>query len=175
MNPWMDSDSAYLVAQQAGGSGIRKRFPMCTVTAWLSQEPGPPFETVWEITYECNDSTRVVDIDASTAEVVRWMRYVTSVNVGGSPTLPGSTMLSQNYPNPFNPSTTISYSLPQRTYVMLSVYDVLGRQLEVLVSKVQEVGFYEVIFRSAGLSSGIYFYRLAAGSTIAVKKMLLEK
>ena len=83
--------------------------------------------------------------------------------------------LSQNYPNPFNPSTTISYSLPQRVYVTLSVYDVLGRRLEVLVSEVQAAGIHEVIFSGASLSSGVYFYRLAAGSAIAVKKMLLEK
>jgi len=83
--------------------------------------------------------------------------------------------LAQNYPNPFNPSTTISYSLPLRVYVTLSVYDVLGRRLEVLVSEVQAAGFHEVLFSGASLSSGVYFYRLSAGSMIAVKKMLLEK
>jgi len=83
--------------------------------------------------------------------------------------------LSQNYPNPFNPSTTIQYSIKERTPVQLVLYDILGREVEVLVNEEQAAGYYKVNFNAANLASGIYFYRLKAGSFVETKKMLLVK
>jgi hypothetical protein len=81
----------------------------------------------------------------------------------------------QNYPNPFNPTTTISYQLPVASEVSLKVYDVLGREVVVLVNGRQAAGSYNIMLNGAGLSSGVYFYRLQAGSFVATKKMMLVK
>ncbi|MCH7964009.1 MAG: choice-of-anchor B family protein [Bacteroidetes bacterium] len=83
--------------------------------------------------------------------------------------------LMQNYPNPFNPSTIIKYSVPENGFVKLSVYNLVGEEVSVLVNQEVDAGFYEVTFNAANLSSGIYFYRLQAGNTIQIKKMVLLK
>jgi hypothetical protein len=83
--------------------------------------------------------------------------------------------LDQNFPNPFNPTTTIRYSLLQRGLVTLSIYNVLGQKVETLVSQVQGAGNYEVKFNASRFASGVYFYRLQAGSFNMTKKMMLVK
>ena len=85
--------------------------------------------------------------------------------------------LSQNYPNPFNPSTRISWQSIQSSGVIktLKVYDVLGNEVATLVNEYRNAGSYEVDFNASSLSSGIYFYRLQAGSFIQTKKMILIK
>lgn len=81
--------------------------------------------------------------------------------------------LEQNFPNPWNPSTTIRYSLLQRSGVSLAVYNTLGQQVATLVKEEQEAGFHEVKFDASGLSSGVYFYQIQAGSFFDTKKLLL--
>jgi hypothetical protein len=83
--------------------------------------------------------------------------------------------LEQNYPNPFNPSTTIRYSLPSAGEIELSVFDVFGSELEILVNQWQPAGNYIIDFDASHLSSGIYFYRLNAGSFSQTKKLILLK
>jgi len=83
--------------------------------------------------------------------------------------------LAQNYPNPFNPTTRIAYQIPKTSEVKLKVYDVLGREVETLVSGVQQAGRYEVMFNASRLASGVYFYRWNAGRFTETKKMLLVK
>ncbi len=83
--------------------------------------------------------------------------------------------LDQNYPNPFNPYTKISYTIPQRAYVHLRVYDMLAKEVAELVNTIQESGRYEVTFDGTNLPSGAYFYKLDAGNYIEVKKLLLVK
>jgi len=83
--------------------------------------------------------------------------------------------LSQNYPNPFNPTTNISYTLKSRGKVRLLVYDLLGRELAVLVDGVQNAGMYKVVFSGADLTSGIYFYSLQTPKEVITKKMALIK
>jgi len=90
-------------------------------------------------------------------------------------TLPVSYSLSQNYPNPFNPSTTIRYGIPERTFVELWIYDILGREVELLVNKEQNAGYYKIDFNAAKLSSGIYLYQLKTGDFIQTNKMILLK
>jgi hypothetical protein len=92
---------------------------------------------------------------------------------------PNGFTLSQNYPNPFNPSTTIRYTIGNAGLVSLKVYDVLGREVAVLVNGRQEAGSYTVPFGinkgTFGFSSGVYFYRLEAGSFVSTKKLILMK
>jgi len=89
--------------------------------------------------------------------------------------LPNAFSLEQNYPNPFNPSTTINYQIPELSFVTLKVYDVLGSEVATLVNKELPVGNYEIEFDATTLPSGIYFYRLQAGSFVETKKMVLMK
>lgn len=92
-------------------------------------------------------------------------------------TAPKEYKLSQNYPNPFNPSTVIKYSLAKEGYVRLSVFDVLGKEVAVLVDRNQNAGNYSVNFDSNKhyLTSGIYFYTLRAGGFISTRKMIIVK
>ena len=83
--------------------------------------------------------------------------------------------LLQNYPNPFNPSTIISFTIPERTKVVLKVYDVLGAEVAELINDIKSPGRYEVEFDSNGLPSGIYFYTIQAGKFTDSKKMILLK
>jgi hypothetical protein len=101
--------------------------------------------------------------------------YVVSVTEESFETLPHSFILNQNYPNPFNPTTTIRFEIPQRSYVRLTVYDILGREVNLLVNKVEEAGYRSISFDASNLPSGIYFYRLQAGTFTDVKKMLMIK
>ncbi len=88
---------------------------------------------------------------------------------------PTSFELAQNYPNPFNPATTINYQLPTSAMVTLKVYDVVGREVATLVNARQDAGRYNVVFNASTLASGVYFYRLQAGSFVETKKMMLVK
>jgi len=83
--------------------------------------------------------------------------------------------LSNNYPNPFNPSTKIKYSIPNESKVIIKVYDVLGKEIETLVSEEKPAGTYEVTWYAENLPSGVYFYQLKAGSFVETKKMILLK
>jgi hypothetical protein len=83
--------------------------------------------------------------------------------------------LYQNYPNPFNPSTTIKYSIPELSFVIIKVYDILGNEITTLINQEQPFGYYFVNFYVPSLSSGIYFYQLRVGSYVQTKKMIMLK
>lgn len=83
--------------------------------------------------------------------------------------------LSQNFPNPFNPSTTIKFSIPQAANVTLKVYNMLGQEVRTLVNSFREAGEHSVKFEAKELNSGLYFYKIEAGSFNMVKKMTLLK
>jgi len=83
--------------------------------------------------------------------------------------------LYQAYPNPFNPSTTIMYDIPNKSHVVIIVYDVLGRNIRTIVDEDKTPGNYRITFGASDLTSGVYFYRLQAGYYSATKKLLLLK
>jgi hypothetical protein len=83
--------------------------------------------------------------------------------------------LEQNYPNPFNPSTNIKYSVPENSFVKLSVYNLVGEEVSVLVNETVDAGFYDIAFNATNLPSGTYFYRLQTGNIVQTKKMVLMK
>jgi len=89
--------------------------------------------------------------------------------------VPTEYSLAQNYPNPFNPVTTIKYGILERSFVELKIFDILGREVAVLVNEEQDIAFYEIQFNAAELPSGIYFYSLQTGSFVVTKKMMLIK
>jgi len=83
--------------------------------------------------------------------------------------------LDQNYPNPFNPSTTISYSIAQRTIVSLKVLDVLGREIATLEKGMKDAGTYRIQYNGSSLAGGVYFFRMQAGNYVEIKKGVLLK
>lgn len=89
--------------------------------------------------------------------------------------VPDEFNLSQNYPNPFNPSTTISYQLPANSPVTLTITDMLGREVSVLVNDVQTAGLHQIVWDARSFASGTYIYRLEAGSHVSVKQLVLVK
>jgi hypothetical protein len=88
---------------------------------------------------------------------------------------PSEFTLSQNYPNPFNPRTKIQFTIVNRLLTIAKVYDLLGREVATLANEVRSPGTYTVEFDGSGLASGVYFYRLQAGSFVQTKKMLVAK
>lgn len=87
--------------------------------------------------------------------------------------IPAEFSLSQNYPNPFNPATRIAYGLPKNSNVTLRVYNALGQEVAVLQNGEQDAGIHEVIFDGTRLGSGVYFYRIQAGTFVQSMKLLL--
>lgn len=89
--------------------------------------------------------------------------------------IPEQFNLSQNYPNPFNPSTTIKFILAKTNHTILTIYNLMGQKVAVLLDKPMQAGAHEFSFRADNLASGIYFYRIESGNYSAVKKMVLLK
>jgi Secretion system C-terminal sorting domain len=90
-------------------------------------------------------------------------------------TIPTVFKLEQNYPNPFNPSTIIKFAVPERSNVLLKVYDILGGEVITLVNEEMDSGWYKREFNASGYSTGVYIYRMQAGSYTSTKKMILIK
>lgn len=84
-------------------------------------------------------------------------------------------ILDQNYPNPFNPSTMISYSIPQSSFVTLKVYDIIGNEVATLVNETKSAGNYDVRFDASNLSNGVYLYSIKTTNFTSTKKMILVK
>lgn len=89
--------------------------------------------------------------------------------------IPSNFSLEQNYPNPFNPVTIIKYSIAKINFITMKVYDILGREISLLVNEVKAPGYYEIKFDARKLSSGIYIYTLQSQNLIISKKMLFLK
>jgi hypothetical protein len=104
-----------------------------------------------------------------------WYAYqqTTITDVEDEEIIPTVFKLEQNYPNPFNPSTKIKFAVPEKSNVLIKVYDILGSEVTTLVNKEMDAGWYENNFNAAGLSSGIYLFRMEAGSYMNTKKMIL--
>ena len=125
----------------------------------------PPFDAEGEAEiivsgYNCKPTPFTLIVDNTLA-----------LNASGR--LPGQTRLWGNYPNPFNPTTVVSYQLSAVSQVQLIVYNTLGQKVRTLVNGRQEAGEHSVVFNSQGLPSGVYFYRLQAGTFTQIRKMIL--
>ena len=105
-----------------------------------------------------------------------WKRPLVQVGINTiTGEIPNRFSLTQNFPNPFNPSTKIKFDIPNSGITSLKVYDILGREVEVLVNELLKTGTYEADFNANRLASGVYFYRLVSGEYSETKKMVLVK
>ena len=122
-------------------------------------------------TYRIKAIRNNISSDYIYSQSIEWNTPIYS----GSGYVPKTYSLKHNYPNPFNPTTYIIYDLPIDGWIVIKVYDILGKEIETLVNKYQKAGEYEVIFKADNLSSGIYLYRLTSGNFSQTRKMILEK
>jgi hypothetical protein len=106
---------------------------------------------------------------------ITMLALMTGVDEPKGIALPHAFSLYQNYPNPFNPSTTIKFELPRTSNVSLTVFDILGREVSMLVNERKNAGVHEVKFDASRLSSGVYFYRMQARDFVQTRKLLLLK
>ncbi len=111
-----------------------------------------------------------IEVSAATLELPD-----TYVGIDDEIEIPQSYSMAQNYPNPFNASTTISYRLPEGSYVSIDVYDIIGRKIETLVSGHQNAGEHSVVWNANNVSSGVYFYRISAGNYSETRRCNLLK
>jgi hypothetical protein len=103
------------------------------------------------------------------------INQVTGVGEDQGSLLPTEYRLEHNYPNPFNNSTVIKYSIPKEGVVTLKIYNTIGEEVTTLINETKQPGNYEVTFSTEKLTSGVYFYRLQAGSFVQTRKMILLK
>ncbi len=123
-----------------------------------------------------NDGTNTSG-DVLRADAIKFALYqeITRAGKEGTAPIPETITLYQNYPNPYNPTTRISFSVPEQIHTSLIVFDMLGREVAVLVDELKPAGHYDYTFDAGGLPSGLYFYRLLAGSHSETKRMMLVR
>ncbi|MEJ2616288.1 MAG: T9SS type A sorting domain-containing protein, partial [Ignavibacteriaceae bacterium] len=108
-------------------------------------------------------------------ELVKVIKTTQTAVENSNADLPKTFALFANYPNPFNPITTIKYSMSKESFVTINVYDIVGREIANLVNDRKSAGNYSVKFYARNLPSGVYFYRMQAGSFVSTKKFVLLK
>lgn len=163
----VDSSSALLPQDDVDG-----------LLASLNIEEGASVDVRW--TVFLSDGRDTVQVSTISGIEYTPVSNVTSIERSGTSSteienLPVAFNLEQNYPNPFNPTTTIRFTVPEISEVRVSVYDVLGRQVAQLVNQEMAPGVHDVSFDASRLSSGMYIYRLEAGSFVQTRKMMLIK
>ena len=135
-----------------------------TVTLFNNQQ-------VQNFQFEINGDPQSISFDPGNW-ILKTLQGVTEVDDAA---IPREYSLEQNYPNPFNPSTKINFKLPQKEFVTVKVFNILGKEVAILINEQKEAGKHEVDFDASGLNSGVYFYRIDAGTFVETKKMILMK
>jgi len=100
---------------------------------------------------------------------------ITSVQQDYTKYIPDNIMLYRNYPNPFNPSTTIKFNLPETEFVTIKIYSINGQEIETLIDGEIPAGQHEIHWTAKNLASGVYIYKMNAGSFTESKKMIYQK
>jgi M6 family metalloprotease-like protein len=162
------------IERQIGPSGIRDTVYRGPATSWA--DAGLPYDSAAAVSVHFR--VRVRDVQGKYSA---WsLPYVTAipsldgVSPGGyGEGLPGAMALEQNYPNPFNPVTNVTFDIARSAFVTLKVYDLLGREVAVLVDEIMGPGRYSVRFDGGKNASGMYYYRLNAGGYVATRRMAL--
>lgn len=175
LSTWrMDAQPANLVLQDTTIAGV------AIFTAANSITAGPNFMIAGsgDVTFHTNGRIYlrpgIVILQGGSLRSTRDSALV-GVRPQPTPTVPIEFALRQNYPNPFNPTTTFSFDLPGSSHVVLTVFDILGREVARTVNETLPAGRYTRTFNASGLASGMYIYRLTAGMYSDTKRMLLLK
>jgi len=142
--------------------------------SWQKRELGEPFYSIAEMVHTKSGDLLVVGAGIlwGLSSYAIPFKSETDNDTLTNLTFPGTLT---NYPNPFNPTTQITYSVPKATDVTIKIYDVLGREIALLVNERKQAGEYTVGWNAAGVPSGVYFYRIVAGEFVETKKMLVIK
>jgi len=134
----------------------------------------PPTDHAWRLTFNSDTGDVIEDFTHNTSFTdVQWPN-VTGISEEEE-LIPNKYILEQNFPNPFNPSTTINFSIPQKNFVVLGVYNLIGEEVNTLINEEKDAGYYQVQFNALNLPSGIYFYKITAGNFSLTRKMILIK
>ena len=170
----------YFVGGNSGGSNYAEYKTILvydiTTNGWSVDLQEISSKRHWMATAEYEGGLYVVggiDSLANAVDIVEEIVPQGTAGVQQESEIPENYFLKQNYPNPFNPSTKISYSIPEVSFVTLKVYDVLGNEIATLVNGEKPAGNYEVEFKAENNTSGIYFYSLTSGAFTETKKMIL--
>ncbi len=158
---YVGNDLGVYVSSNAGGT-------------WMSFNDGFP-EAVIVGDLVVSPSNRMLRVATHSNGVYERKLLSGTTDISESLNLPGGFILEQNYPNPFNPTTHFKFRIAEFGFVSLKVFDMLGREVATLLNEEKNPGEYEIQFNAGSLSSGIYFYKLVAGSFAQSKKMLLLK
>lgn len=149
-----------------------------TISGVFSAVGGKSTNSIQHLSFTIGESLIGYSDNSSTKNYTGfWYTYIESIttDVEDQLTVPIEYRLEQNYPNPFNPGTVIRFAVPEQSMVSLKVYDIIGREIATLINEERDAGWYEQSFDASALSSGIYIYRLSAGSKVFSKKMMLIK
>ncbi len=162
-----DNNGNYAILGLAPGAytvSVDKPGYTSTSSLALSQSANPSYTT--------GGNTMGVVLPSFSLDAVQ---VVTSVQTQATTVVPSTFTVGQNYPNPFNPSTKFQITLPMAQLVSVKVYDLLGREVTTLVNRQMNAGSSTIEWNAAAMPSGVYFYRVQAGSSSMVRKMLLMK
>lgn len=149
---------------------------------YVSDDGGESWQEIHEKTAQCGGVWDLLHVNEGMSDRLYLgldkggvYEFVTDLatEVDDDPVIVSTFKLEQNYPNPFNPETMISFSLPVTGLTTLKIYDALGREVATLANHVMPAGEHQIRWRSNGLASGVYFYRLQAGKFAAIKKMII--
>ncbi|CAN5519896.1 hypothetical protein BH10BAC5_BH10BAC5_29360 [soil metagenome] len=146
--------------------------------------PSPPCIEIYHVRYQITavDVTEWESVRSDFQGTLGW-RFRPGSELGGhdeelfpvNSNIPKQFKLEQNYPNPFNPTTNIVYDLPKDGIVTIKIFDVLGREIKILVNEFKHAGSYLIQFEGSQFASGVYFYRIVSNSFIQTKRMILMK
>lgn len=163
---WIDSDSALSLAASQGGKQFINANPHYQVQATLYEAVVPNHQPLWNVTYiSLDDASQILRLGMNAT--------ITGVLEDNRPPIACDFVLLHNYPNPFNPSTSISFDVPRQAHVRVTVYNLVGQEVAVLVDGVLPQGQHSVRWQPENASSGIYFVRLQAGEFRATRKTVL--
>lgn len=174
---WLNSDSAAFIAENNGGADFRNSHATIRVDASLRRGDyaADLFRPVWHFVYHAQQDSLHIYFDAVSGEILTKVE-----NPYDMATLPIFFDLKQNFPNPFNPDTKINYSIPKSSHVKITVYNILGEQIAILLDDQKEAGNYVITWNGKDgfnkqIPSGIYFYKMEAGNYKKILKMTLVR
>jgi len=179
----VDGSGNVYVTGYSYGSGTSSDY--CTikynssgVQQWVARYNGPGYDDANSIAVDGSGNVYVTGGSSGSTYydycTIKYVQTPTGLQAIGNE-IPKEFKLIQNYPNPFNPITKIRFDLPKNVNVKLTIYDMLGREVETIVNEQLNAGSYEVVFDASKYTSGVYYYRLNAGEFVETKKMILVK